>query len=234
MVVLVNLVSQRVYERFDLTSDKRYSLSESTQNLLDEIDDIVFVRVYLDGDLPPSYQKLKESIKDMLDEFRALNPNLNYEFINPNESPDEKARVKVYQKLTKEGLQYTSIRFKDGDKDAEKIIFPGAIISYKGKERPIQLLKGIMGAPEEFVINSSIQQVEYELASSISKLKENQSSKIGFIEGHGEYEELEVADFAYALENDYEVSRLPINGKLTALKSYDAIIILENEEMKYE
>lgn len=225
VVVLVNLVSQRVYERFDLTSDKRYSLSESTQNLLDEIDDIVFVRVYLDGDLPPSYQKLKESIKDMLDEFRALNPNLNYEFINPNESPDEKARVKVYQKLTKEGLQYTSIRFKDGDKDAEKIIFPGAIISYKGKERPIQLLKGIMGAPEEFVINSSIQQVEYELASSISKLKENQSSKIGFIEGHGEYEELEVADFAYALENDYEVSRLPINGKLTALKSYDAIII---------
>lgn len=225
IVVLVNVIGQRIYERFDLTSDKRYSLSEKSQALLEEVDDIVYVRVYLDGDLPPNYQKLKDATKDMLDEFRAINPNINYEFINPNEDPDESERRKIYQKLTKEGLEFTSIKYRDGDKDAERILFPGAIMSYRGKQRPIQLLKGIMGAPEEYVINSSIQQIEYELASSLEKLRKQKDALVGFIEGHGEYDELEVADFAYSLEENFEVKRLQINGQLKALKGYDAIVI---------
>jgi len=225
LIVLINMIGQKLYHRFDLTSDRRYSLSEPTKDLLDDIDDLVYVRVYLDGDLPPSYQKLREATKDMLNEFRALNPNVNYEFINPNENPDERERRKIYTKLSKEGLQYASIKYRDGDKDAERIIFPGAIISYKGKQRPIQLLKSIMGAPEEFIINSSVQQIEYELASNLEKLNKTIAKKIAFIEGHGEYKELEVADFAYNLEENYEVSRLSINGKLKSLQGLDAIII---------
>lgn len=225
LVVLLNLIGQKLYTRIDLTSDKRYSLSEPTIKLLESIDDVVYVRVYLDGDLPPNYQKLHASVKDMLNEFRAINGNINYEFINPNENPDEKERRKIYTKLTKEGLQYTSIRYRDGDKDAERILFPGAIISYKGKSRPIQLLKGIMGAPEEFVINSSIQQIEYELASNLEKLNKIKLSRVAIIEGHGEFEELEIADFFYSLKNNYEVERVRINAQLKALKGFDALVI---------
>ncbi len=161
----------------------------------------------------------------MLDEFRAYNSKIQYEFSDPSAGDDEEERIKRYRKLTEEGLQYTNIRIQEAGEFSEKVLFPGAIIAYGEKEIPVQLLKGLSGASDEEMVNASIQKIEYELASALKKLITNQDKKIGFLEGQSEYEELEVADLAYTLDEYYTVNRLRMDQQLGALDDYDALII---------
>lgn len=230
-LVLINVISTRVFQRFDLTSENRYSLTDATTNQLETLDDIVFVRVYLEGDLPPEYKRLRDATQEILDEFRAYaQGNLEYEFIDPSASPDEKERVNVYRNLTEQGLQYNSVRFKEGDKVSEKIIFPGAIFSYQGREIPVQILKSRLGADEEVMVNNSIQQLEYEFASTIAKVTRTSPKNIAFIKGHGELNEFELADMVNGLLDLYNVEQVEIDGQLNALKTFDAAVIAKPQE----
>ncbi len=171
LIILVNFIGSNFFNRLDLTEEKRYTLNESSRERLENLDEVVFVRVYLEGDLPTEFRELRNATKEMLDDFRAYaGENIQYEFINPSESPDEKERVEVYQELTRQGLQYTNIRLQTGDKMSEQIVFPGAILSFKGRETPIQLLKSQTGATEQQMITNSIQQLEYEFMSAIDKI----------------------------------------------------------------
>ena len=137
--------------------------------------------------LPTEFRELRDATKEMLDEFRAYSgENIHYEFINPSASPDEKERVEVYKELTRQGLQYTNIRMQAGDKTSEQIIFPGAILSFRGRETAIQLLKSVAGATENEMIAASIQQLEYEFMSAIRKVAQEEKQVVAFIEGHGE------------------------------------------------
>lgn len=226
VLVLLNYVGSFVFSRLDLTSENRYSLSDATIDLVENLEEVVFVRVYLDGNLPAGMENLKNATKETLDELRAYSDNkIEYEFINPSEDPDEKVRTEIYKSLTKKGLQYTNLEIRTGDKFSEQIVFPGAIFTYKNKEVPLQLLKSQMGASPEQMLNISIQQLEYEIASTIKKLTREKRNKIAFIEGHGELEEIEVADIMNALDEFYTVDRVKINEKLSSLDDYDVIVI---------
>lgn len=226
LIILVNFIGSNFFNRLDLTEEKRYTLNESSRERLENLDEVVFVRVYLEGDLPTEFRELRNATKEMLDDFRAYaGENIQYEFINPSESPDEKERVEVYQELTRQGLQYSNIRFQTGDKMSEQIVFPGAILSFKGRETPIQLLKSQTGATEQQMITNSIQQLEYEFMSAIDKITSTYKKKVAFIEGNGELSALETADSKRALEEFYEVSRIKIDQNLDALEGQDAIII---------
>ncbi|MBK9598985.1 MAG: Gldg family protein [Flavobacteriales bacterium] len=124
---------------------------------MDSLKDVVFVKVYLSGDLPADLQRLSGSLKDLLDEMRVRNPGeLQYEFTDPSASVDEKTRNQVYEQLQKEGLQYTSIRTQDKGAQSEVIVWPGAIITYKGKSMPVQLLKSQLRATDAETVNRSI------------------------------------------------------------------------------
>ncbi|GAB4380456.1 MAG: gliding motility-associated ABC transporter substrate-binding protein GldG [Salibacteraceae bacterium] len=225
-VVLLNVLGAYVFGRFDLTEEKRYTLSETTRNMLEELDDVVFVRVYLEGDLPAEFRELRDAVKETLDEFRAYaGDNLQYEFINPGASPVESERMQVYAELSKQGLQYTTVRIQSGDKHAEQIIFPGAIVAFRERETPVQLLKNQMGVSEQELIAISIQQLEYELLSAIKKVSETEKKSIAFIDGYGSLEPIEVADVEQALSEFYDVEHIKINSRLDALKLTDAIII---------
>ena len=226
LIILVNFIGSNFFNRLDLTEEKRYTLNESSRERLENLDEVVFVRVYLEGDLPTEFRELRNATKEMLDDFRAYaGENIQYEFINPSESPDEKERVEVYQELTRQGLLYTNIRLQTGDKMSEQIVFPGAILSFKGRETPIQLLKSQTGATEQQMITNSIQQLEYEFMSAIDKITSTYKKKVAFIEGNGELSALETADSKRALEEFYEVSRIKIDQNLDALEGQDAIII---------
>ena len=226
IIILLNIIGSFAFQRFDLTSEKRFTLSKATKDLIKSIDDVVYVKVYLEGDFPASYKRLRNATKEMLDEFRAISKeNIQYEFINPSADPDEKRRREIYGQLTKQGLQYTNIEVKESGGKSEKIIFPGAIITYKGKETPLQLLKSQMGAHPEEMINNSIQQLEYEITNSIRKLTLDTKPQIAFIEGHGELTEPEVKDISLSLSEYYDVKRVRIDEKLRALRDFKAIII---------
>jgi ABC-2 type transport system permease protein len=226
IIVFANFLGSLAFDRFDLTEEHRYTLSNATKEQAESLDEIVFVRVYLEGNLPTEFRELRDATKELLDELRAYGgDNIQYEFINPSISMDEKERIEVYKELTRQGLQYSNIRMQTGDKMSEQIIFPGAIVSNLGKETPVQLLKSIEGATESAMIASSIQQLEYEFISAIAKVTQSTKKQIAFIEGHGELGAMETADAEKALSEFYEVDRITIDQKVDALKGYEAIII---------
>ncbi|MDP4762560.1 MAG: gliding motility-associated ABC transporter substrate-binding protein GldG [Salibacteraceae bacterium] len=226
IVIILNFLSSYIFGRFDLTSEKRYTLSKNTITQLETLEDVVFVRVYLEGNLPTEFRELHDAMKETLDDFKAYaGSNLEYEFIDPSASIDEKERVAVYEDLTRQGLQYSNVRMREGDKVSEQIVFPGAIMSYRNNETPIQLLKSQMGASEQEMIAISIQQLEYELMSAIKKVSAERKQRIGIIEGQGELDKLQMADAERALTEFYEVERVTIDQDLNALLPYDAIIV---------
>ena len=109
IIVLVNYIGSFVFHRFDLTEEKRFSLAPETRKVLRNLEDVVFVKVYLDGDLPVGFNRLKTAIEELLDEFRAYAPkNLQYEFIDPSADPDPRIRNNVYADLYDAGADPAS------------------------------------------------------------------------------------------------------------------------------
>ncbi len=226
IIFLLNYAGTFIFHRFDLTSEKRYSLSPATKELLEKLDDVVLVKVYLEGEFPAGFKRLRNETKEMLDEFRAYaGDNVQYEFINPSESPDEKKRNEVYQHLFKQGLQPTNLTVKEEGGKSQQIIFPGAIFSYKGKEISVQLLKSRLGVGSEEMLNSSIQQLEYEFSNCIRKLSNPIKLKVAFIKGHGELDQKHTSDIARSLDEYYSLREVLINENIHALEGYDAAII---------
>jgi len=217
IIVLLNVIGSFVFTRIDLTSEKRYSLSDATKEMLGSINDIVFFRVYLEGEFPAGFKRLARETREMLNEFRAYNPNIEYEFINPSESSDNKERTKIYAQLVEKGLSPTDLRVKTKDGTSTQLIFPGAIASFNGREMPVQLLSSQRSATPDEILNNSIQNLEFSLSDAIRKLVVNIKPKVAFIEGHGELGAKETADATVALSDYYVVERVTIDEKLNSL-----------------
>lgn len=217
IILLLNFIGYYLFTRFDLTSEKRYSLSEPTKKTLKNLEDIVYFQVYLEGEFPAGFKRLKRETREMLDQFRAYTDNIEYEFVNPSASSDANERKAVYQRLVERGLNPTDLQVKTNEGASQQIIFPGAIVSYRNKEIPMELLVSQMGVPPEEVLNNSIQNLEFNLINTVKKLTVAQKPAIAFIEGHGELPRIETADIAMALNEYYRVDRIKINGQLNSL-----------------
>lgn len=220
IVIILNVLSGFFFTRFDLTSEKRYTLSETSKDLLENLDDVIYLKVYLDGELPAGFRRLRDRTREMLDEFRAYsNNNIEYEFINPSNQPDETSRNDLYRQLANQGLMPTNIQIKTEDGAEQKLIFPGAIMTYRGEETALQLLKSQMGAAPEEMLNSSTEDLEYEITNAIRKLTTVRAEVVAFIEGHGELTDRQVIDMSKSLSEYYRLERVTINGKLNSLVS---------------
>ena len=241
IVVLVNVIGSYVFTRFDLTSEKRYTLSPTTKEILNDLNDYVYFKVYLEGDFPAGFKKLRRETKEMLDEFRAYSKFIDYEFINPSESTDPAERNETYKQLYQAGLNPTDMVVKNSDGSSKQmVIWPGALVSYRNNtEIPIDLLENQIGQSSEQALNASMQNLEFRLIDAVKKVTRLMKPNIAFIEGHGELNEQEVYDITLTLSQNYNVVRLEIDGKIDALMhrtqdeekevkafpSYDAIII---------
>jgi len=235
IIISLNTIGNYIYTRFDLTSEKRYTLSDATKQMLNDLDEYVFFKVYLDGEFPAGFKRLRNETREMLNEFRAYSSYIEFEFVNPSESSDPDERNKVYQVLVEKGLQPTNVKENNKEGNTETMIFPGAIVNYLDKEAPIELLTSQMGMPPQQVLNSSIENLEFTLASVIRQLAEERKNKIAFIDGHGELDAKETADIGNALAERYLVTRINLNEQINSLmnfKSYDSIkgkIIIRNK-----
>jgi ABC-2 type transport system permease protein len=232
IITLINFVSTFLFKRFDLTSEKRYTLSESSRKLLKSLNDVVYIKVYLQGDFNPNFTRLKNETKELLDEFRAYsNGNLEYELINPLENPSKEETDKIERQLYNKGIMPEQIVDRSSQKISETFIWPGAIITYKGKESTWQIYKRQLGFEAEQSINNSIQEMEYGLTNAIRKTTLIKKPEVLFIEGHDELDTIRGADFMRSVAEYYNVSRVKINHKLYALKGADAIIIAQPDSM---
>ncbi len=219
-LILINIISSFVFYRFDLTAEKRFTLSKATKEMLKELDDIVYFKIYLDGDFPAGFKRLQKETKEILNEFRAYSDNIEYEFVNPTEGKDKRELGMLYNQLVKKGIEPTQMQNRTAEGVETKVIFPGAIVTYKNRELPLQLLMSNINLGTEDVLNASIQTLEYNISSVIQKLKNPVKPKIAFIEGHGELDANQVMSITNDLSSFYEVERIRLDGQINSLRSF--------------
>ncbi|TFH22434.1 MAG: gliding motility-associated ABC transporter substrate-binding protein GldG [Bacteroidia bacterium] len=227
LVILLGFLAEMKFFRIDLTSEKKHTLSQSSRQLLKELDDVVYVKIYLDGDLPAEFVNFRKSVRELMDEFRAYGGDkLQYEFINLYDEADETIRNRTIGDLYERGLNVTNIQVRDGEGGSSaRIIFPGAMASYGEVEMPVNLLKNNPSLSHELNLNNSIQTLEYEFARAIHSLTLEEVPKIAFIEGHGELDSLQTHSLMDELKNFFQVDRGYIQGNVEVLLNYEALIV---------
>jgi ABC-2 type transport system permease protein len=238
-ILAVNLFVQAFFLRIDLTEEKRFSLSNPTKELLKNLDKRILIKVYLEGNFPPGFEKLQRETKQTLDEFRAYTDKIDYQFIDPSDQVDDKARQEVYQQLESKGLQPFNLEVSENGGSRRLQVFPGAVLSLGEREISLQILQSQMGRSAESQLNASIEKLEYTLASAIKKITQEKRPKIAFIEGHNELKARFIADLGRTLSEHYQVERfnlrefikdsvtgeLSVEQQIRRLNIFDALLI---------
>jgi gliding-associated putative ABC transporter substrate-binding component GldG len=234
-LIVINLISHFFFKRFDLTQDKRYSLSETTLNIIKNIDSPLYIDVYLDGNFPPEFKRLQNETKQLLEEFSAYNSNIVFQFKNPIEK--EAMRVEVMKEFYERGMQPLSITVEDKGKQSQEVVFPWAQATYGKKFTKVSLLKNLMGASTEEKVISSVQHLEFGFAEAITKITKEKQKKIAVIKGNGELIEPLIADFLTTVKESYYIGPFTLDSvakqpaqTLAALKKYDLALIAKPTE----
>ena len=201
LVIIVNVLSNYIHLGIDLTEDKTHSLSNKSKEIIKNIDDKLYIKVYLEGDFPADFKHLQQATYNMLKRFKKTNNLLDFEFINPNTSNSEENK-QVFNQLIKLGLAPTDLQVRNSNSTSSQIIFPGALIYYKNESIPVNFLKNqITNTPAEN-INYSIENLEYEFISAILRVSKSKNDKIAFIQGHGELKDNNLYDLINSVLND--------------------------------
>lgn len=229
-IILLNLLASNYFTRIDFTAEKRYTLSEITKDILNDLEEPVQITVYLEGEFPAGFKRLRNSTEDLLTDFESYaGKNLNVDFVVPL-SGDQKEQEEAYQRLFELGIEPTQLSVKTEDGMTQKLIYPNALITYKGKQIPIKLLQTKAGISPEEVLNNSIQNLEYAFASTIKRLISGESVRIGFTEGHGELDDLQLNDAIQSLADSYEVGRVDLSSiSFDGLDKLKVLIIAKPE-----
>ncbi|WP_457610639.1 gliding motility-associated ABC transporter substrate-binding protein GldG [Lutibacter sp.] len=236
IILLINYVGSKVYKRIDLTNDHRYTLSTPSKIIIKNIEDIITIKVYLQGDFPAEFKRLQIETKQFLEELNTQNKNIHFRFINPS---------KIAQELINKGLEPSRLQIQEKGKLSEIIIFPWAVISSKNKTENVSLLKDIFSNSQEEQLESSIQNLEYAFINAIYKLTSKKSKKIAIIKGNGELNDIYIADFLRKLNEYYFLAPFTLDSvakqpqkTLKQISKFDLAIIAKptekfTEEEKY-
>ncbi len=232
---VLNFASYYIYKRFDVTQDKRYTLSETTKKIIDGVDSPLIIDVFLEGNFPADFKKLQTETRQLLEEFSAYNSNITFQFVNPIEKEEE--RVEVMKKFFEKGLTPINVTVEDKGKQTQEVVFPWAIANYGDKGAKVQLLKNLMGASTEKKVESSVQHLEYAFAEAIHKISKEKQRKIAVIKGNGELDDIYIADFLKTIRDNYYIGPITLDSvasqpkeTLKALNVYDLAIIAKPRE----
>ena len=224
-LVLINLLVSHYFFRLDLTEEKRYSIKPQTKEILNTLEDEVYVEIFLSGDLNAGFTRFQKAIQETLEEFRIYSHNkIKYRVTDPGVALSDKARQEFMADLAARGIQPTNVIDNKNGQRLEKIIFPGVVISYGGREKGVMLLKGNKAATPEEEINQSIEGIEYEVASAIHELTNDDRKRIGFVTGHGELDSVHVASLKSTLREAYDVGRVRLDQP-SSLQNVDVLVI---------
>ncbi|HAH55833.1 MAG TPA: gliding motility-associated ABC transporter substrate-binding protein GldG [Flavobacterium sp.] len=234
-LLVLNVISNYFFHRFDLTKDKRYTLSTTSLNIIKQVQNPLSVKIYLQGDLPAAFKRLQSETKDLFEEFQAYNKNIIFEFVDPLENEDES--IDNIKNLYFKGLTPINITVDDKGKQSQEMVFPWAIAVYNNKEVNIPLLKNIMGASTTEKVIGSVQHLEYSIADAINKITKDKQKKVAIIKGNGELQEVQIAKFLMQVRESYHIGPFTLDsvaknptGSLNALQKYDLAIIAKPTE----
>ena len=219
VVIFVNVISSYLFTRADLTQERRYTLSKSSKEMLRKLDEQVLFRIYLEGeDLPVEYRRFRNEIKDMLDQFRAYSRYVEYEFVDPNQLKTDEEKRQFYEMLAKKGLTPIPVTSEDNGVQKQQVVYPSMEVSYMGRETAMQLQSsGVSGRSTDEVVNTSVENLEYNFVTAIHRLTRPVKSKVGFLLGHGELEKIDLFDIQMSLVEDYTVENVYLDRNIDAL-----------------
>lgn len=212
-LIVLNVIGQYLYHRFDFTADKRFTLNDKTKKILTSTDKPIIVTVFLDGELPPAFKRLKAAVKDLLSDYKAYSKTeLKVVFVDPIAGLNQADQDTVINNLYQNGIEATSLSVKTESGLTQKFVFPMAMIESDGKQLPVKLFQNLdPGRNYEENINNSIENLEYTFTSSLKKVITGKNPRIGFTEANGELSDLQLNDAIHTLSNSYEVGRVNLN-----------------------
>ncbi len=206
ILVLLNIVSIRVFSRLDFTRNGLFTLSDASKELVGSLDDMVTVRAYFTEDLPAPYNNNRRAILDELNEFKAYSKgNLQFEFIDPS---GEKGERDAQQ----QGVSPVQVQVIKKDKFEVKRAYMGLVFLYEDKKEVLPVVQ-----------NTST--LEYDISSTIKRLTTRVRKKIGFITGHGEPDLKEMTRAQQLLGKQYDITTVDVS-KGKAVPSDIAVLII--------
>ena len=234
-IVILNLGSHLLYKRFDLTADKRYTLSQTSLNIVADVKEPLYIDVFLEGDFPGEFKKLQTETQQLLEEFKSQNSNVIFQFVNPLEKEEE--RDSIMQSFIQRGLTPVNVTVNDKGQQTQEVVFPWAIATCGNRSVKVPLLKNMMGASTAEKVVSSVQHLEYAFANAINTVSKDKQKKVVIINGNGELEDRYIADFIKTVRDNYfiapftldSVSKTPVRT-LEQLKKYNLAIIAKPTE----
>jgi len=228
-LLALNWLGTKVYQRFDLTQNKRYTLSQSALATVNGVKSPLIVDVFLEGNFPSEFRRLRNETEQLLAEFALNNDQIIVNFINPLE--DEQSRDANIEQLVQRGLEPLQLSVNSNGKTSQELIFPWALASYNDQTVKIPLIKNQIGASQQELVTNSIQHLEYAFAEGFQKLVTPKSKKIAILKGNGQLADAYVADFLQTIKEHYFLAPFTLDsvatnaeGTLTKLKAFDLII----------
>jgi gliding-associated putative ABC transporter substrate-binding component GldG len=235
IIVILNLAGHFIFKRFDLTSDKRYTLSETTLTIVDQVKEPLYIDVFLEGDFPGEFKKLQTETQQLLEEFKSQNSNIIFQFVNPMEDADDKE--KIMQSFLERGLTPVNVTVNDKGQQTQEVVFPWAVATCGNRSIKVPLLKNMMGASTAEKVVSSVQHLEYAFTNAINVVAKTKQKKVAVIQGNGELHDILIADFVKSVKDNYYIGPFTLdsvakspNESLKYLKKYDLAIIAKPTE----
>ncbi len=208
VIALIGLSGQWFF-RIDLTAEKRYSLSDASKETAAQLNEPVFVTLYLAGEMHPGFQQFQQEIKEKITDYNAYaGRRIRLEIVDPYESGTAQERDKLFGSLVKNGLQPVDLQVKTDKGLSTRYIFPGAIFRYRDREIAINLLKNNRDLSGEQNLNNSVETLEYEITSVLRLLLNDEKQTVAFLGGHGELAGPETEDIRQTLSENYEVKQI--------------------------
>ncbi|HLX93806.1 MAG TPA: gliding motility-associated ABC transporter substrate-binding protein GldG [Puia sp.] len=230
VLVLLNALASQVHYRIDLTKEKRYTLSEPTKKMLAGLDETVQVDVYLKGDLKAGIKKLAKSTEELLEEFKEYgNGKVQFRFFDPLTELNDSAKKALVDSLSRMGIQAENVvaQSKKGEEQSERFVLPGAMVRYKDRLFPVDLLKGVNNADENSLYNNAEALLEYKFANAIDKITEKSEPAVAYVMGNGEPLDFSVYNLVEGLHKNYRLAFLRLDSVPTIPAELSAIIIVK-------
>ncbi|NRF40986.1 gliding motility-associated ABC transporter substrate-binding protein GldG [Pedobacter sp. LMG 31643] len=212
-LIVLNVAAQYIYTRIDFTKEKRFTLTSKSKTILKEATKPITITVFLDGDLPAAFKRLRNATKDLLADYKAYSgTDINIEFVDPISGLSGAEQDTVINHLYQIGVEPTTLNIKNDNGFAQKTIFPMAIVEGNDHQLSVKLLQNLDASGNyEENINNSIQNLEYIFTSAIQKVLSGQHPRIGFTEGNGELSDLFLSDAIKTLSESYDAGRVNLN-----------------------
>jgi len=202
-LLILNFANQSFYKRFDLTADKRYTLSKTTKNIVSKIDKNLSITIYLEGDFPSEFIRLQAETRQYLEELSAENSKIKIGFQNPDNQRE---------KLIKKGMIPSKLTVEENGKLSEAIIFPWAEISYEKKSQIISLLPSAIVASQEEQLQKAIENLEYSFSNALNTILLRKQKSVGVITGNGELQDMYQYSFLSEVAKKYRLAKFTLDS----------------------